>query len=413
MFGDVRANAYGVDAQSGALLWKTKVDEHASARITGAPSFANGRLFVPVSSIEEVPGARPNYPCCTFRGSVVALDAATGKQFWKTYMIAEEPKIVGKNSAGTPMWKPAGAAIWTSPTLDLAKNLIYVATGNAYTEPAAPTSDAVVALDMKSGTIQWVQQATPNDVFVIGCKPGVENCPDDVGPDFDFGNSPILRTLAGGRRILTLGQKSGVVYGLAPDDKGKILWQFRAGKGGALGGIEWGSAADEQNIYVPGLRRAGAVRQGRRPLRHPSDDRRTGVAHAGAGAALHDRPRLHRRAVRRDQRDARHRVLGIGGRTSSRLFHRRRENRLDVQHDAAVRDGQRRQGAGRIDRRRRPGDRRRAGADEFRLRPVARETGERVARVRKAVKRREVSSSSASSKGSSCDTARELAPLNW
>ena len=251
MFGDVRANAYGVDAQSGTLLWKTKVEEHASARVTGAPSFFNGRLFVPVSSIEEVPGARPNYPCCTFRGSVVALDAATGKQIWKTYMIAEEPKIVGKNSAGTPMWKPAGAAIWTSPTIDQQRSLIYVATGNAYTEPAAPMSDAVVALDMAKGSIQWVQQATPKDVFVIGCKPGVENCPDDVGPDFDFGNSPILRTLAGGRRILTLGQKSGVVYGLAPDDKGKILWQFRAGKGGALGGIEWGSAADEQNIYVP------------------------------------------------------------------------------------------------------------------------------------------------------------------
>jgi polyvinyl alcohol dehydrogenase (cytochrome) len=251
MFGDVRAVAYGVDAQSGSLLWKTKVDGHASARITGAPAFANGRLFVPVSSIEEVPGARPTYPCCTFRGSVVALDAATGAQIWKTYMIAEPPKVIGKNSAGTPMWKHAGAAIWTAPTIDLARNLIYVATGNAYTEPAAPTSDAVVALDMKGGTIQWVQQATPNDTFVIGCKPGVENCPDDVGPDFDFGNSPILRTLAGGRRILTLGQKSGVVYGLAPDDEGKILWQFRAGKGGALGGIEWGSAADEQNVYVP------------------------------------------------------------------------------------------------------------------------------------------------------------------
>jgi polyvinyl alcohol dehydrogenase (cytochrome) len=104
---------------------------------------------------------------------------------------------------------------------------------------------------MTSGAIQWVQQATPNDVFVIGCKPGVENCPDDVGPDFDFGNSPILRTIGGGRRVLVLGQKSGVVYGIASDDKGKILWQFRAGKGGALGGIEWGSAADEQNIYVP------------------------------------------------------------------------------------------------------------------------------------------------------------------
>ncbi len=251
MFGDIRANAYAVDAQTGTLLWKVKVDDHPAARVTGAPSFANGRLYVPVSSIEEVSGARPNYACCTFRGSVVALDAATGKEIWKSYMIPEEPKIVGKTSTGTAIWKSAGAAIWASPTIDMAKNTVYVATGNAYTAPAAPTSDAVVALDMTTGAIQWVQQVTPNDVFVIGCKPGIENCPDDIGPDFDFGNSPILKTLPGGRRVLVLGQKSGVVFGLAPDEKGKIIWQFRAGKGGALGGIEWGSAADDQNIYVP------------------------------------------------------------------------------------------------------------------------------------------------------------------
>jgi len=251
MFGDVRANVYAVDAQTGSVIWKTKVDEHALARVTGAPSYLNGRLYVPVSSVEEVPAARPNYACCTFRGSVVALDAATGKQIWKTHMIPEEPKIVGKNSAGTPLWKPAGAAVWTSPTLDLATNTIYVGTGNAYTSPAAPTSDAVVALDMTSGAIKWTQQVTPNDVYVIGCKAGVENCPDKVGPDFDFGNSPILRTVEGGRRVLALGQKSGVVYGLDPDNNGKVLWQMRAGKGGELGGIEWGTAADESNIYVP------------------------------------------------------------------------------------------------------------------------------------------------------------------
>lgn len=250
MFGDIRANVYGLDAHTGEQLWKVKVDDHAMARITGAPTYHDGRLYVPVSSVEEVPGGNEKYPCCTFRGSVVALDAATGAQLWKSYMIAEEPRIVGKNALGTPIWKPAGAAIWTSPTLDLEKNRIYVATGNAYTSPAAPTSDAVVALDMATGNIAWVQQATPGDAFLVNCKPGVGNCPDDLGPDFDFGNSPILRTLPGGRRVLSLGQKSGVVYGLAPDENGKILWQMRAGKGGPLGGIEWGSAADERNIYV-------------------------------------------------------------------------------------------------------------------------------------------------------------------
>ena len=178
-------NAYAIDAQSGTQIWKTKVDDHAMARVTGAPSFHNGRLYVPVASIEEVAGARPNYECCTFRGSVVALDAATGKQVWKTYMM-EEPKIAGKNAAGTPQWKPAGAAIWSSPTIDAAKNAIYVATGNAYTTPAAPTSDAVVALDMTTGAIRWVQQATPNDTFVIGCKPGVATVSRRSRPRFRF-----------------------------------------------------------------------------------------------------------------------------------------------------------------------------------------------------------------------------------
>lgn len=251
LFGDIRAFAYAIDAQTGTLLWKEKMDDHPSARVTGAPSYANGRVYVPVSSIEEVAGARPSYACCKFRGSVVALDAATGRQIWKSYTIPEAPKMTGKTSAGTEIWKSAGAAVWNSPTIDLAKGAIYVATGNAYTAPAAPTSDAVVAMDINDGHILWSSQVTPNDTFVIGCKPGVENCPDDVGPDYDFGNSPILRTLGGGRRILVLGQKSGVAYGVSPDEKGKVVWQFRAGKGSALGGIEWGTAADDQNIYIP------------------------------------------------------------------------------------------------------------------------------------------------------------------
>ena len=155
MFGDVRANVYARRrANRRSCSGRLKVDDHAFARITGAPSFAE-RPPVRAGVVDRgSPRRAPELSCCTFRGSVVALDAATGKQIWKTYMIAEEPKIVGKNSAGTPQWKPAGAAIWTSPTLDVAKNTIYVATGNAYTEPAAPTSDAVVALDMTSGKIR-------------------------------------------------------------------------------------------------------------------------------------------------------------------------------------------------------------------------------------------------------------------
>lgn len=251
MFGDVRAHVYALDADTGAQVWKVRVDEHAAARITGAPTYHDGRLYVPVSSIEELPGAGETYPCCTFRGSVVALDAATGVQIWKTYTIPEAPTVVGKNAAGIDLWKPAGAAVWSAPTIDVERGRLYVATGNAYTEPAAPTSDAVLALDLASGRILWVQQATPNDAFLVRCKPGIGNCPQELGPDHDFGSSPILRVLPGGRRLLTLGQKSGVVYGLAPDEGGRMLWQMRAGKGGALGGVEWGSAADDRHVYVP------------------------------------------------------------------------------------------------------------------------------------------------------------------
>jgi polyvinyl alcohol dehydrogenase (cytochrome) len=250
-FGDVRANVHAVDFDTGASIWAVKVEEHAAARITGAPTLAGGRLYVPVSSIEEVPGPRPDYPCCTFRGSVVALDAESGARVWKTYTIAETPAMVGKNAAGTPMWKPAGAAVWAAPTVDIARGRLYIATGNAYTEPAAPTSDAVIALSLESGAIEWVSQVTPADAYLVGCTPGNANCPVQAGPDFDFGNSPILRRLANGRSVIVIGQKSGIAYGMDPDKRGAVLWRYRAGRGGELGGLEWGSAADERVMYVP------------------------------------------------------------------------------------------------------------------------------------------------------------------
>jgi polyvinyl alcohol dehydrogenase (cytochrome) len=252
-FGDIKGSVYAIDASSGELIWKKHVDDHRFARVTGAPTLHGGRLYIPVSSVEEVPAAQPTYECCTFRGSVVALDAATGAELWKTYTIPAPPQQAGKNAAGTQLWKTAGAAVWSSPTIDARKGELYVGTGNSYTEPAAATSDSVMAMNLETGKILWWNQVTPDDAFVIGCRPDTPNanCPRTVGPDYDFGSSPILRTLPGGRRILVIGQKSGQVYGLDPDDKGKVIWEFKAGKGSALGGIEWGSAADDQFAYVP------------------------------------------------------------------------------------------------------------------------------------------------------------------
>jgi polyvinyl alcohol dehydrogenase (cytochrome) len=253
-FGDLKGNVYAIDADSGGVVWSARADAHPMTRITGAPTLADGRLYVPLSSLEEGSGANPKYECCTFRGGVVAYDARTGRELWKVYTIPVTPKRIRTNASGTQLWGPAGAAIWSSPTVDPKRGLLYVATGNGYNDPAAETSDAVVAYDLRTGRLRWSRQVTPNDAYVVGCGANAanrENCPDDEGPDFDFGNSPILRTLPNGRSVITLGQKSGVAWGLDPDREGTVLWQKRVGQGSALGGMEWGSAADEQNGYYP------------------------------------------------------------------------------------------------------------------------------------------------------------------
>jgi polyvinyl alcohol dehydrogenase (cytochrome) len=250
-FGDLRANAYAVNALTGALIWKTKVEEHPTARITGAPTLHSGVLYVPVSSLEEAAGSQASYECCTFRGSVVALEALTGKPVWQAYTIPEVPHPTSKNTRGTQLFGPSGAAVWSAPTIDPKRNAVYVATSNSYSNPPAATADAILAFELATGKLLWKQQATPKDAFIVACY-GADrtNCPDEHGPDHDFGQSPILVTLRDGRRVLAIAQKSGVVHALDPDDGGKILWQTRVGKGGALGGSEWGSAADQDRIYV-------------------------------------------------------------------------------------------------------------------------------------------------------------------
>ena len=248
-FGDQRAQAYAVDAATGALLWKVRVEEHPAAMITGAPALYDGRLYVPDSSYEEVTGALPKYECCKFRGALTALDAATGKQLWKSYTIAEAPHPVRKNRQGTQLWGPSGAGVWSSPTIDPKKRAVYVTTGDAYSDPAPRTSDAFMAFDMDTGKLLWSRQLTEGDAYNLGCPTG-DNCPEAKGPDFDFGCSPNLVDLPNGKRALVAGQKSGMVHAIDPDQQGEVLWQTRVGKGGPLGGVQWGNASDGQNVYV-------------------------------------------------------------------------------------------------------------------------------------------------------------------
>jgi polyvinyl alcohol dehydrogenase (cytochrome) len=246
---DQKGYAYAVDASSGKLLWKHLVDKHPLIRLTGSPILHNGRLYVPTSSYEEV-GKGPDYACCTFRGSIVALDAANGKEIWRTYTITEEPKVLGKNNAGIDSLGPSGGAIWSAPTIDVKRNAIYAATGNTYSGPTSqPGTDAIVAFDLKTGRPLWTKQLHPDDIF--GCRNNEPNCGSTQGPDFDFGASPALVKLPNGKDALIVGQKSGMGYALDPDKRGEVLWQYRAGRGSTLGGIEWGVAADSENAYFP------------------------------------------------------------------------------------------------------------------------------------------------------------------
>lgn len=250
-FGDQKANAYAVDAVTGKVHWKAHVEDHFAALITGAPLLHEGVLYVPVSSFEEVLPTSPKYECCTFRGSVVALNAASGKRIWQSYTIAQPLQPTRKNKLGVQMRGPSGAAVWSAPTFDEKRNVLYVATGDNYSDPVTKTSDAVLTLDAKTGRVIWSRQLSDRDAFNDACgTPGKVNCPEVHGGDWDFGQPPILVSLPDGQRELVIGQKSGMAHALDPDQEGKILWQRRIGAAGALGGIQWGSATDGKNMYV-------------------------------------------------------------------------------------------------------------------------------------------------------------------
>ena len=241
-FGDQAANVYSVEASTGKLLWEVHVADHFAAMITGSPMLHDGVLYVPVSSFEELLATSPDYECCTFHGSVIALDAVNGKMIWKTDTIEAPPKPTVKTSKGTQLRGPSGAAVWSAPTFDEKRNVLYISTGDNYSEPATGSSDAVLCLDARTGKLLWSKQVTADDVFNMGALAD--------GRDFDFGQPPILVSLPDQHRALVIGQKSGLAYALDPDKQGEILWKTRLGQGGSLGGIQWGSASDLENMYV-------------------------------------------------------------------------------------------------------------------------------------------------------------------
>jgi polyvinyl alcohol dehydrogenase (cytochrome) len=233
-FGDDTGAIYALDAQKGTLLWKTQVDSHPQAKILGAPTLFHDRLYVVVGSSEQSAAQDNTYACCTFRGSVAALEMTTGHVVWKTYTVAEEPRPYGKNGARVTELGPAGGAVAAAPTVDPKRNLLYVGTGGSLTAVNVPTTDAVVALDLDDGRMRWVKQFSRRDAAGAA----------------EFGSSPILRTLADGKQVIFAGQKSGIVYALDPDHGGDVLWQTKLIDATVPRGIEWGPAADHRNLYV-------------------------------------------------------------------------------------------------------------------------------------------------------------------
>ncbi len=256
-FSDTKANAYALDARTGKKLWQVKVDMHPASVATGSVTLHDGVLYVPITGIsEESTSSQPDYECCTFRGNVSALNAATGKEIWKYYTVPKAERR-GKNSKGVQLWGPAGAGIWSAPTVDDKRGLVYVATGNAYAGPKVPNSNAVIALDKKTGKQVWSKQLLAGDIWIYGCDPGSAggdpdagknpNCPMPLGPDFDIAASPVLTTTPEGHDVLVIAQKSGMGWELAPEN-GTILWQYRVGEGAAKGAV-WGAATDDRNAY--------------------------------------------------------------------------------------------------------------------------------------------------------------------
>jgi polyvinyl alcohol dehydrogenase (cytochrome) len=249
-FGDLIGRAYAINALTGALVWKVKADDHPSTTLTGAPVYHDGIVYVPVSSLEEA-SADPTYPCCTFRGSVLALDAATGRVLWKTYTIDEPARVLGKTPSGTTINGPSGAPIWNTPTLDVKRGLLYVGTGNNYSQPANDRSNAIMAFDLKTGAIRWRWQVVPGDVWNVGCMIGNDNCPPDPGPDYDIGAGTMLLRGKDGKERIYVGLKSGVALAIDPDKHDGRLWDRKVGRGSIQGGIQFGLASDRERLYVP------------------------------------------------------------------------------------------------------------------------------------------------------------------
>ena len=311
-FGDIRGNAYALDASNGEQIWKTLTDSHPLARVTGNPRYFDGKLYVPLASLEEDESRSPGYVCCTFRGAIVAVNTENGKIAWKTYTTLEPPKIYKKNSAGVAYMGPSGAGVWTTPIVDTKRRELYFGTGNSFSEPAQ-TSDSIMALNADTGKMLWYKQANADDVWHGGCQqtvpgrpangrggaPGgggrgganaarppqppypADNCVDKTGPDWDYSASPNLATMSDGRTVIVASPKQALVRTYDPAKGGEEVWRqdIARGIGGGAGETVFGGAVHGNTIYyglhlgngIVAMDLETGVEKWFKPLQQPAD----------------------------------------------------------------------------------------------------------------------------------------------
>ena len=252
-FGTADAEVFGLELATGKLRWRLQADTHRFAMVSGSAIDSDGVIYQPVSSWEAAYAVNPFYACCTFRSSLLAIDAQSGVEQWRSYTIVEAPAVIEKRGLLPDRLGPSGAPVWSQPTLDSQRGRIYVGTGENYSSPATETSDAIIAFDAASGEMLWHQQFLAGDAWNVSCEsPITTNCPEERGVDLDFGAPPVLVTVDG-RDYILAGQRSGAVYALDPDQGGALLWSQKPGTGGKLGGVHFALAVDPSRgvLYVP------------------------------------------------------------------------------------------------------------------------------------------------------------------
>jgi len=256
VFSGIDSTVHAVDPRTGKALWTKPVGYYSHSMTTGTPSILKDRVIVPVAQFEISVAADNKHDCCTNHGYVLSLDPKTGEQQWR-YDTMPDAQPLRDRGDGQMLKGPSGAPIWNSPVVDEGRGLVYFATGESNSPPAHTNTNAVIAIDLKTGKEKWSFHATPDDIFNSGCGPNPKaeqlNCvkkPETVYRDVDFGASVILAKTADGKDLLFAGQKSGSVWAFEPDT-GKVVWRKALGTGGALGGVHWGIAYDNDTVFAP------------------------------------------------------------------------------------------------------------------------------------------------------------------